>query len=244
MAPWTAAVGAAAGVVVLLIASRRWPAPDWPGERAGWSGRGRGLLLGLAAGLGGMAAIELTLALLGVAGLRRGPWPPEPGAAAGWALTALLIAGAQEGWMRGWALAWLTKRWGFWRAATVTSGAFVLLHAEPGVVVLPAPLLLAGAAGLFLFGLAAAASVRASGSIAWAAGAHAGWDYVGGFLIGAPAYGWAPGPGCLLTLTPRGDLGWLAGGAFGPEASPAAILMLGAAACAWLRARPGRGASH
>jgi uncharacterized protein len=204
----------------------------------------RGVSLGLVAGLAGMAVIELAATLLDAADLRRSAWPPGPFSAAGWALTALLIASAQEGWVRGWALSWLSARWGFGRAAIATSGLFVLLHAEPGVVVLAPRLLLMGAVGLFLFGLAAAASVRATGSIAWAIGAHAGWDYVGGFILGAPAYGRAPGPGCLLTFAPRSDLGWLAGGAFGPEASPAAIFLLGMAAFSWLRARRPHGASH
>jgi hypothetical protein len=191
-----------------------------------------------------MAAIELTLVVLGAARLARGSWPPSPVVAAGWAITALLIAGAQEGWFRGWALARISERWGFRTAALSTSGVFVLIHAQSGVVGLPAGITLAGAVGLFLFGLAAAASVRATGSIAWAVGAHAGWDYVGGFLLGAPAYGRAPGQGGLWIFEPREVWEWASGGAFGPEASPLALLALAAAAWGWLGVRPRHGPSH
>lgn len=242
MTPWAA--GGAVGLVLLTIASRLWPAPGWPGETVAWRAKGRGFLQGLAAGLAALTAIELALAMLGAGRLAQGRWATAPEAAAGWALTALLVAGAQEGWLRGWALARLAPSWGFARAALATSCMFVLLHAEPALAALPLRLLVMGAAGLFLFGLVAAASVRASGSIAWAVGAHAGWDYVGGFILGAPAYGRPSGPGCLLTFAPRGHGGWAAGGAFGPEASPLALVALAAAAWAWLRAPSRPGASH
>lgn len=244
MTPWTAAAGGAVGLALLLIAGHLWPAPGWPGESPGRVEQARSALLGLAAGLAGMGAIELTLVVLGAARLTPGTPPPTPGPAVGWALTALLVAGAQEGWVRGWLMARLSARWGFRGAAIVTSGVFVLLHAEPGALVLAPRLILLGAAGLFLFGLAAAASVRVTGSIAWAIGAHAGWDYVEGFILGAPSFGRSPGRGCLLIFEPNPAWSWAAGGAFGPEASPLAILALGAAAWGWLGVRRRHGASH
>jgi len=200
--------------------------------------------LGLAAGLAAMATIELALVLTGAARLEAGQPYSALGVTVGGAVTALLIAAAQEGWVRGWLLTLAWSRWGFHRAAIGSSALFVLLHAEPGLrTVAPAEVAL-GAAGLFLFGLAAAASVKATGSIAWALGAHAGWDYVGGFLLGAPAYGREPGDESLLLITPDGGQGWAAGGAFGPEASPLAIVVLAAAAWAWLRVRSAPRASH
>jgi hypothetical protein len=239
VSPWAAAAGGAVGVVLLPIANRLWPASaaalGAPPARAAVT---RNVLFGLAAGLWAMAAIELGAVLLDVARLSAERAHPTLGAAIGWAITAALIAGAQEGWVRGWLLARAWSRFGFSRAAIGSSGLFVLLHAGPGVLAAPPGVVLLGAVGLFLFGLTAAASVRTTGSIAWAIGAHAGWDYVGGFLLGAPAYGRAPGPGSLMLVTPHGAWGWAAGGDFGPEASPLALLALAAAAWAWLRVRP------
>jgi uncharacterized protein len=245
MSAWTAAAGGAVGLVVLIVVARRWPAPAWPVPRAvGGVDRGRALLAGLPAGLGAMAAIELAPVLLGAARLAPAPRGPALAWGAAWALTALLVAAAQEGWLRGWLLARTAERWGFRRAALATSGLFVLLHAGAGILVLPLGGVVLGGAGLFLFGLTAAASVRRTGSIAWAVGAHAGWDYVQGFVLGAPAYGAPPGAGSLLLVQPRGGWAWLAGAAFGPEASPLAILVLAASLWAWLRVGALRGSSH
>ncbi|HEY1928786.1 MAG TPA: CPBP family intramembrane glutamic endopeptidase [Caulobacteraceae bacterium] len=245
MSPWAAAAGGAVGVALLPIANRLWPPSaatlGAPPRRAALA---RDFLFGIAAGLGAMAAIELGSVLLGLARLSAGRLHPPIGAAIGWAFTVMLIAASQEGWVRGWLLARAWARFGFRRAAIGSSGLFVLLHAEPGVLAAPPGVVLLGAAGLFLFGLAAAASVRATGSIAWALGAHAGWDYVGGFLLGAPAYGRAPGPDSLLLVTPHGAWGWAAGGDFGPEASPLALLALAVAVWGWLRVQPRPGASH
>jgi uncharacterized protein len=241
MSAWAAAAGGAVGLAFLLMMSRLWPAPAWPRATIARDGWGRAFFAGLGAGLGVMAAIELTLAVAGMARIMPAPRQPAFGWSLIWALTALLVAAAQEGWVRGWLLANLAERWGFRRAAIATSGLFVILHAEPGVLILPPGLILLGACGLFLFGLVAAASVRASGSIAWAVGAHVGWDYVQGFVLGAPAYGQSPAAGSLLLVEPHGSWAWFAGAAFGPEASPLSLLVLGAGLWAWLRVRPPRG---
>ncbi|HSZ52571.1 MAG TPA: CPBP family intramembrane glutamic endopeptidase [Caulobacteraceae bacterium] len=245
MSPWAAAAGGAVGVAFLPIANRFWPASAATlGAPPGRAVMARDFLFGLAAGLGAMAVIEFGAVFLDAARLSAGHSPPTIGAAIGWAISVVLIAAAQEGWVRGWLLARAWPRFGFRRAAIGSSGLFVLLHAQPGVLVAPPGVVVLGAAGLFLFGLAAAASVRATGSIAWAFGAHASWDYVGGFLLGAPAYGRAPGPGSLMLVTPHGAWGWAAGGDFGPEASLLALLVLAAAAWGWLRIQPRPGASH
>lgn len=244
MSPWAAA-GGAVGVALLPIANRLWPTSGATlGAPPGRTALARDFFFGLAAGLGAMTAIELGAVLLGAARLCANGSHPTLGSAIGLALTSALIAGAQEGWVRGFLLARAWGRFGFPRAAIGTSSLFVLLHAEPGVLAAPPGVVLLGAAGLFLFGLAAAASVRATGSIAWAFGAHAGWDYVGGFVLGAPAYGRAPGPDSLMLVTPHGAWGWAAGGDFGPEASPLALLALAAAAWGWLSVQPRSGASH
>lgn len=134
------------------------------------------------------------------------------------ALYFCLVAVVQEGVFRGWALRVLTRRLGFWAAAIITSLAFAAIHVfAPGQNGM-------GLVAMGLFGLAMCAAVRSFGTLWWAIGFHAGWDFTLTALFG---FGAAPGQRVLWRLTAEGAA-WLSGGAAGPEASAITLAMLGA----------------
>jgi uncharacterized protein len=100
----------------------------------------------------------------------------------------------------------------FWQAAWVTSTVFGFYHTQNngenwiGI-------LAAGSAG-FLFCL----SVRLTGSVWWALGFHAAWDWAETFFYGTADSG-LQGRGHLLSAFPIGNPLW-SGGTDGPEGSP------------------------
>ena len=104
----------------------------------------------------------------------------------------------------------------FWQAAWVTSTVFGLYHTmnngENWVGVF------AAAAIGFVFCL----SVRLTGSVWWAIGFHAAWDWSETFFYGTADSG-LQGQGHLLSSSPAGNPLW-SGGADGPEGS---LLVLG-----------------
>jgi membrane protease YdiL (CAAX protease family) len=227
VSPGFAAAEAGLGLIVLFFVAR-------PRVRVGGLAGGE-FTVGLATGLAGMAAIELVAVLAGGARLQ---WsPPADIALSGltWVMAALLVAAAQEGWVRGWLLRKLAARWGFGPAAIATTALFVALHGGAYVLAEPVWLTLLGVAGLSLFGLTAALSVQRTGGLAWAIGAHAGWDFTQGFVLGAPSYGRPAEAGSLFAVLPTRGSGWIAGAGFGPEASPLAVVLLALAMVLWLR---------
>jgi membrane protease YdiL (CAAX protease family) len=161
-------------------------------------------------------------------------WVPEDGNALSWILgagSALLIfavpAAAEEAMLRGYPLQALAEAWGSPRAVGATAVAFGLLHMwNPGVGWLET--VNVGLAGLLL----GVVYVRTL-SLWWATGVHLGWNWSHGYaadvsvsgldVVDAPLYqGVVSGPG------------WLSGGAFGPEGTLAAtVILTGAAAACW-----------
>jgi hypothetical protein len=107
-------------------------------------------------------------------------------------------------------------RGAFWQAAWVTSTAFGFYHTnnngENWIGVFAA-----GAIG-FVF----CVSVRLTGSVWWAIGCHAAWDWAETFFYGTADSG-MEGTGHYLTASPAGNPLW-SGGADGPEGS---LLILG-----------------
>lgn len=104
----------------------------------------------------------------------------------------------------------------FWQAAWVTSTVFGLYHTSNGgenwIGVL------AAAAIGFVF----CVSVRLTGSVWWAIGCHAAWDWAETFFYGTADSGMVA-KGHYLSTTPIGNALW-SGGADGPEGS---LLVLG-----------------
>jgi len=175
--------------------------------------------------LGGAAvgALILGLAVGALSGLGWMAWTGAGGLGLADALLAglyfCLVAAVQEGVFRGWVLSVLTRRVGFWRAAILTSLAFAAIHVfVPGQNGM-------GLLAMFLFGLAMCGAVRRFGTLWWAMGFHAGWDFM---LTPVFGFGAAPGQHVMWRLAPRGSV-WLSGGAAGPEASVITLAML-----AWL----------
>jgi hypothetical protein len=100
---------------------------------------------------------------------------------------------------------------GFWSAAVITSFAFGLVHGfNPGES--PIGMLCAGGAGLMF-----AFSLWRTGSLWWAIGLHAAWDWAQSFLFGVADSG-SISTHRLLSTHPVGSA-WASGGATGPEGS-------------------------
>lgn len=102
-------------------------------------------------------------------------------------------------------------RIGFWIAAVLWSAMFLLSHVGNGGESA------IGLLGVFLNGLVGCYALWRTGSLWWAIGAHASWDWAQSFLFGASNSGLAMS-GRLLATHPIGSP-LLSGGATGPEGS-------------------------
>lgn len=192
-------------------------------------------LLGLALGVGVAVAVVAMIAAAG--GL---VWAPQSGSGGAWlagGLSALLFlalpAAAEEAFLRGYPIQALTEAWGAWPAILVTSGAFGALHlGNPSVTAIG--ILNVAAAGVFL-GVVYVKTL----SLWWASGAHLGWNWAHGYLADVPVSGLELLDAPLYDGLVRGPA-WLGGGAFGPEGSLVATVVVVAAAivcwrASWLR---------
>jgi hypothetical protein len=100
---------------------------------------------------------------------------------------------------------------GFWNAAWVTSTLFGFIHTGNGGE---------NWVGIFAaaaIGLVFCVSLRLTGSIWWAIGCHAAWDWAETFFYGTADSGLVA-TGHFLSTTPTGNALW-SGGADGPEGS-------------------------
>jgi membrane protease YdiL (CAAX protease family) len=213
-----------AGWVLLGMEGRPPAALGFPPH----GGAPREVLLGLALGCAvGVAAAGLMAA---AGALRWGVGSASPAAYLWAALTSLALlaplAAAEEALVRGYPLQALSDAWGPGIALPLTSAGFGLLHAaNPGVAWVG--LLNTALAGLFLGAL-----YLRTGSLWWPSGAHLGWNWAHAFLLDLPVSGLdvVDTPG--LTSRASGPA-LLSGGAFGPEGSLLAALVL-LAATAWV----------
>lgn len=188
-------------------------------ERRSWrdfglrDGRGaRHALIGVGVGLAAMIAVAASLWLAG--GLRIRPSnlsAQSAGFAAVWALGFVGTALFEETVFRGYVLKRLAEAAGFRVAACVTSLLFGLAHLSSGF---DAGLALVNAV---LVGGILAVSVRLTGSLWWAIGFHAAWDWVESYVLGAADSGLRV-QGALFRSDPAGPL-LLSGGGSGPEGS-------------------------
>jgi len=108
---------------------------------------------------------------------------------------------------------WVALRGGsrFWHAAWVTSVGFGAVHTGNSGET---------AVGIFaaaLIGWVFCVSVHVTGSVWWAVGCHAAWDWAETFFYGTADSGFAP-RGHLLATSPAGSVLW-SGGVAGPEGS-------------------------
>jgi len=131
--------------------------------------------------------------------------------AAFYGLFFLIVGFFEEFMMRGYTQFTLTQGIGFWPAAAIFSIAFGCIHlGNPGEAWIGA--LAAGLIGFFF-----CLTLRRTGSLWFAVGFHASWDWGETYLYSVPNSG-TTAPGHLLSSSFHGSQ-WLTGGSIGPEGS-------------------------
>ena len=143
-----------------------------------------------------------SVALTGGAALRYG---------LGWALVFFCVGVAEEFAFRGYWLFSFSRRFRFWPAALITSAVFGIAHlGKPGENVL-------GILQVVAVGLLFCLMIRRTGTLWFALGFHAAWDWAETFFYGTPDSGLI-GVGRFLNTSVQGP-NWLTGGSAGPEGS-------------------------
>jgi membrane protease YdiL (CAAX protease family) len=138
--------------------------------------------------------------------------------AAFWGAFFLIVAFAEEFLLRGYSQFTLTQGTGFWPAAVLLSIAFGAIHfLNPGEAWQG---ILAAACIGFFFCL----TLRRTGSLWFAVGFHAAWDWGESYLYSVPDSG-GVSPGHLLKSSFHGPK-WLTGGSVGPEGSVLVFVLL------------------
>ena len=139
--------------------------------------------------------------------------------AAFWAGFFLVVGLFEEFLLRGYPQFTLTEGIGFWPAAILLSSLFAALHlgnsGETWV-----GLLAVAALGLFL-----CLTLRRTGTLWFAVGFHAAWDWSESFLYSVPDSG-AMVTGHLLRSSFHGSR-WITGGSVGPEGSVLVFVVIG-----------------
>jgi uncharacterized protein len=134
-----------------------------------------------------------------------------------WAITFLMVGLFEEFTFRGYALHTLAEGIGFWPAAIILAILFARGHmvnsGETHV----------GVIATAVFALFAAATLRATGDLWLAVGAHAGWNWGQSFFYGVNDSG-LQAPGHLLNSHQAGP-DWLTGGSVGPEGSALTLVL-------------------
>jgi uncharacterized protein len=196
-------------VVLARVERRRWSTYGLPVRQA----FGKMFWIGT---LWGLVAVSLLLSALLVFGDYSFGHIVLHGArifkfAAYWAFMFLLVGLFEEFLLRGYTQFTLARGIGFWPAAVVLSCAFGLIHSRNENEHWPG--LLAAAAIGFFFCL----TLRRTGSLWFAVGFHAAWDWGETFFYSVPDSGMVA-PGHLLSSSLHGPV-WLTGGLVGPEGS-------------------------
>jgi uncharacterized protein len=149
-----------------------------------------------------------------------------------WCLTFLAVGLCEEAMFRGYAQYTVTRGIGFWWGALLFSIPFGLMHlSNPG----ESPVGLAAAAGVSLI---FCLSLWYTGSLWWAVGFHAAWDWGQSYFYGTADSG-LMAQGHLFSEHPVGNALW-SGGATGPEGSIAVLPALAVVALlmwVWWRGR-------
>lgn len=141
-----------------------------------------------------------------------------PFATAAWGITFVIVGLSEEFTFRGYPLFTLTTGMGFWPSAILLSILFGVAHSgNPGESK-------AGLASVMLFGLLFCLFLYRRGTLWWAVGFHAGWDWGQTFFYGVPDSGLKPYHN-LFNSAFSGPA-WLTGGTVGPEASIFTPIML------------------
>jgi uncharacterized protein len=135
-----------------------------------------------------------------------------------WGVAFVLVGVFEEFSFRGYLQATLGSGIGFWPAAVVLSAIFGAIHLNNSGE---------GKFGAFMagmFGVLAAFSLLRTGSLWFAIGMHASWDWGETYFYGTPDSGMVA-RGHLFNSSFHGPA-WLTGGAVGPEGSYLVLLIL------------------
>jgi membrane protease YdiL (CAAX protease family) len=176
----------------------------------------------------GIVALSVLMLLMRVAGVFSFGTPALHGAralkfAAFWGAYFLLVGFFEEFTFRGYTQFTLARGMGFWPAALLLSFIFGAVHLNnPGEAWVGA--LCAGLIGLFF-----CFTLRRTGSLWFAVGMHASWDWGESYLYSVPDSGGMV-TGHLLNSGFHGAR-WLTGGSVGPEGS---VLVFVVIAASWL----------
>jgi membrane protease YdiL (CAAX protease family) len=137
---------------------------------------------------------------------------------AAWAFTFVLVGIAEESTVRGYLLFTLSRGLNFFWASIVLSALFGLIHAgNPGET----PVGLAAAA---FIGLVFCFSIWLTGSLYWAIGIHAAWDWAQSYFFGVADSGLRIRGHLFETHAVGNSL--LSGGSTGPEGSIFCFLVM------------------
>lgn len=147
-----------------------------------------------------------------------------------WAVFFLLVGFFEEFLLRGYSQFTLTRVMGFWPAAAVLSCTFGLTHLSNAGEQWSG--LLAAAVIGFFFCL----TLRRTGTLWFAVGFHAAWDWGETFFYSVPDSG-TIFPGHLLKSSFHGPV-WLTGGTVGPEGSVLCFVLIALAWVAFARMYP------
>jgi len=129
----------------------------------------------------------------------------------------IFVGLSEEYSLRGYFQFTATTGMGFWPAAVLTSAIFTALHTgNPGENKL-------GLLEVFLIGMFFCLTLRRTGSLWWAIGYHAGWDWSQSYLYGTPDSGMLA-HGRLMASSHAGP-DWLSGGTVGPEGSVLTVVI-------------------
>jgi hypothetical protein len=138
--------------------------------------------------------------------------------ALGWGIVFYCVAINEEFAFRGYLLFSFARRLRFWGAAIFSSAIFAAAHlGNPGENFL-------GILQVFVTGMIFCLTIRRTGTLWFAVGFHAAWDWAETFFYGTPDSGLL-GVGRLLNTSVHGP-NWLSGGSAGPEGSVMAFLVL------------------
>ena len=228
--------GLLAGWIVLRLDGRRPGALGFYLHRDASPESAFGLALGVVVAL---TAVVGMFALGGVG------WTGEEGSVSGWILAGfgslwffLIPAAAEEVLMRGYLFQALADSFGNATGLWATSILFGLMHlGNPNWSYL-------GLANIVVAGLFLGVVYLKTRSLWYATAAHLGWNWAHGFLADLPVSGLDLVDAPLLEGVSRGPE-WIGGGAFGPEGSAVATVVVAVGAVVlwrtkWLR--PGAGA--
>ncbi len=135
-----------------------------------------------------------------------------------WALAFLMVGFFEEFAFRGYPQFTLATGIGFWPAAVIISGLFWLAHmGNPGETWVGG---LATALAAIIF----CVSLWLTGSLWFAVGMHAAWDWTETYFFGVADSG-MPANGHLLNSTLSGSK-WMTGGTVGPEGSVVELIVI------------------